>query len=264
MCQTRALIYQQVCYQGPQVRRESRKLSRILVIEDDLSISELVKINLELLGHQVITAPDGIKGLAMATQNRPDLIVLDVMMPDLDGFTVCQRLRQNRETNPIPVLMLTALSTTKDKVAGFDAGADDYLAKPFDIPELQVRVRALLRRAGTLPHSSSLPEILTAGEITLIPENLQAKVGPRIEKLTPTEFEILHCLMQHHGQTVSTGKLLEEVWGYSPDDDVDTIRVHIRHLRTRLEKGERKYIKTVYGGGYQLVAEGFTKDKNGE
>jgi two-component system response regulator RpaA len=235
-------------------------LSRILVIEDEQAISELVKINLELLGHQVITAPDGIKGLAMAQQNRPDMVVLDVMMPDLDGFTVCQRLRQNPQTNHIPVLMLTALSTTKDKVAGFDAGADDYLPKPFDIPELQVRVRALLRRAGSV-NASSLPEILTAGEITLIPENLQAKVDDRIEKLTPTEFEILHCLMQHHGQTVSTGKLLEEVWGYSPDDDVDTIRVHIRHLRTRLEKGERKYIKTVYGGGYQLVAEGFTKEK---
>lgn len=239
-------------------------MSRILVIEDEQAIAELVKINLELLGHQVITAPDGIKGLAMSQQNRPDLIVLDVMMPDLDGFTVCQRLRQNPQTNHIPVLMLTALSTTKDKVAGFDAGADDYLPKPFDIPELQVRVRALLRRAGSVPNSSSLPEILTAGEITLIPENLQAKVSDRIEKLTPTEFEILHCLMQHHGQTVSTGKLLEEVWGYSPDDDVDTIRVHIRHLRTRLEKGERKYIKTVYGGGYQLVAEGFTKEKGAE
>ena len=239
-------------------------MSRILVIEDEQAIAELVKINLELLGHQVTTAPDGIKGLAMSQQNTPDLIVLDVMMPDLDGFTVCQRLRQNPRTNHIPVLMLTALSTTKDKVAGFDAGADDYLPKPFDIPELQVRVRALLRRAGSVPNSASLPEILTAGEITLIPENLQAKVGDRIEKLTPTEFEILHCLMQHHGQTVSTGKLLEEVWGYSPDDDVDTIRVHIRHLRTRLEKGDRKYIKTVYGGGYQLVAESFTKEKGAE
>jgi two-component system response regulator RpaA len=117
----------------------------------------------------------------------------------------------------------------------------------------------LLRRSGGPGDSSALPEILTAGEIILIPENLQAKVQEKVVKLTPTEFEILHCLMQHHGQTVSTGKLLEEVWGYSPDDDVDTIRVHIRHLRTRLETAEHKYIKTVYGGGYQLVPEGFTK-----
>ncbi|MFN8659279.1 MAG: response regulator transcription factor [Candidatus Obscuribacterales bacterium] len=234
-------------------------MSRILVIDDDTAIAELIKVNLDLLGHQVTTANDGIKGLALAQQNRPDLIVLDVMMPDLDGFTVCQRLRQNSSTNGIPILMLTALGMTKDKVKGFDSGADDYLTKPFEIPELQVRVRALLRRAGSVPQSASLPEILTAGEITLIPENLQAKVKERIVKLTPTEFEILHCLMQHHGQTVSTGKLLEEVWGYSPDDDVDTIRVHIRHLRTRLETPDRKYIRTVYGGGYQLIAEGFAK-----
>lgn len=236
-------------------------MARILVIDDDQAICELVKINLELLGHQVTTASDGIKGLALAQQNRPDLIVLDVMMPDLDGFTVCQRIRQNPKTNPTPILMLTALGMTKDKVTGFDSGADDYLVKPFEIPELQVRVRALLRRSGSVPHSSALPEILTAGEITLIPENLQAKVRDRLIKLTPTEFEILHCLMQHHGQTVSTGKLLEEVWGYSPDDDVDTIRVHIRHLRTRLETAERKYIRTVYGGGYQLIAEGFVRNQ---
>ncbi len=234
-------------------------MARILVIDDDTAIAELIKVNLDLLGHQVSTANDGMKGLALAQQNRPDLIVLDVMMPDLDGFTVCQRLRQNTSTAGIPVLMLTALGMTKDKVKGFDSGADDYLTKPFEIPELQVRVRALLRRAGSVPQSASLPEILTAGEITLVPENLQAKVRERVVKLTPTEFEILHCLMQHHGQTVSTGKLLEEVWGYSPDDDVDTIRVHIRHLRTRLESGDRKYIRTVYGGGYQLVPEGFTK-----
>lgn len=234
-------------------------MARILVIDDDQAIAELIKVNLDLLGHQVTTANDGMKGLALAQQNRPDLIVLDVMMPDLDGFTVCQRLRQNTGTAGIPVLMLTALGMTKDKVKGFDSGADDYLTKPFEIPELQVRVRALLRRAGSVPQSASLPEILTAGEITLVPENLQAKVKERVVKLTPTEFEILHCLMQHHGQTVSTGKLLEEVWGYSPDDDVDTIRVHIRHLRTRLESGDRKYIRTVYGGGYQLVPEGFTK-----
>jgi two-component system, OmpR family, response regulator RpaA len=234
-------------------------VSRILVIDDDQAIAELVKVNLELLGHVCTTANDGIKGLALAQQQRPDMVVLDVMMPDLDGYTVAQRLRQNPQTNGIPILMLTALGMTKDKVTGFDSGADDYLVKPFEIPELQVRVRALLRRSGSVPHSASLPEILTAGEITLIPENLQAKVRDRVVKLTPTEFEILHCLMQHHGQTVSTGKLLEEVWGYSPDDDVDTIRVHIRHLRTRLETADRKYIRTVYGGGYQLIADGFSR-----
>ncbi len=234
-------------------------MARILVIDDDQSIVELVKVNLEMQGHQIYTASDGIKGLALAQQHRPDLVILDVMMPDLDGFTVCQRLRQNQYTHSIPVILLTALGMTKDKITGFDSGADDYLVKPFEIAELQVRVRALLRRSSSVPKSSTLPEILTAGEITLIPENLQAKIGERVIKLTPTEFEILHCLMQHHGQTVSTGKLLEEVWGYAPDDDVDTIRVHIRHLRTRIETADRKYVRTVYGGGYQLVAEGYNK-----
>ncbi len=169
-------------------------MSRILVIEDEQAIAELVKINLELLGHQVITAPDGIKGLAMSQQNRPDLIVLDVMMPDLDGFTVCQRLRQNPATNHIPVLMLTALSTTKDKVAGFDAGADDYLPKPFDIPELQVRVRALLRRAGSVPNSSSLPEILTAGETHLNPRKLASKSGRPYREAHP-QPSLKYCIV---------------------------------------------------------------------
>jgi two-component system, OmpR family, response regulator RpaA len=163
-------------------------LSKILVIDDDNAIAELIKVNLDLLGHQVTTAGDGIKGLALAQQYHPDLVVLDVMMPDIDGFTVCQRLRQNAATAAIPILMLTALGLTRDKVKGFDAGADDYLVKPFDVPELQVRVRALLRRAGSVPHSASLPEILTAGEITLIPENLQTQVKDRVVQLTPTEF----------------------------------------------------------------------------
>ena len=154
--------------------------------------------------------------------------------------------------------MLTALSRTDDKVSGFNAGADDYLTKPFELPELYVRVRALLRRSGKTPTALSLPEILHAGNITLIPESRETKINETLVRLTPIEFEVLHCLLQHHGQTVTTSKLLEEVWGYSPDDDVDTIRVHIRHLRTRIEITGKKYIKTVYGGGYQLIPEGFT------
>ena len=119
-------------------------MSRILVIDDDQAIAELVKINLELLGHVVTTANDGIKGLALSQQQRPDLVVLDVMMPDLDGYTVAQRsTSESAVTNGIPILMLTALGMTKDKVTGFDSGADDYLVKPFEIPELQVRIRAL-------------------------------------------------------------------------------------------------------------------------
>lgn len=232
---------------------------KILVIDDDPAILELVSSNLELQGYEVETSDNAIDGLAKAFQQPPHLIILDLMMPNLDGFTACQRVRQNETTKETPVLMLTALSRTEDKVTGFDSGADDYLTKPFELPELFVRVRALLRRSGAITLAQSIPEVLHAGDITLMPESREIKIQESIMRLTPIEFEVLHCLMQNHGQTVSPGVLLKEVWGYSPEDDVDTIRVHIRHLRSRIETGEKKYIKTVYGGGYQLIPDGFVK-----
>lgn len=234
---------------------------KILVIDDDPAILELISSNLEMQGYIVESCDNAIDGIALAFQNPPHLIILDVMMPNLDGFTACQRLRQNKNTESIPILMLTALSRTEDKVSGFDAGADDYITKPFELPELFVRVRALLRRSGAITLSQSIPEILHSGDITLMPESREIKIEDKIIRLTPIEFEVLHCLMQNHGQTVSPGTLLKEVWGYSPEDDVDTIRVHIRHLRSRIEAGEKRYIKTVYGGGYQLIPDGFSKAK---
>lgn len=232
-------------------------MSKILIIDDDPSIVELIKVNLEIQGHTIFTANDGLTGIALAQQEIPDLIILDLMMPGTDGFTTCQRIRQIENIKEIPVLMLTALSSTNDKVQGFNSGGDDYLTKPFELPELYVRVKALLRRSGKTNVTTTLPEILHADDITLIPESREVKIVDKVVRLTPIEFEVLHCLLQHHGQTVTTSKLLEEVWGYAPDDDVDTIRVHIRHLRTRIELGGKKYIKTVYGGGYQLIPEGF-------
>ena len=232
-------------------------MSKILLIDDDKAIVELVKVNLELQGHTILTAYDALTGMALTQQETPDLIILDLMMPEVDGFTTCQRIRQNEDTKDVPILMLTALSRTDDKISGFNAGADDYLTKPFELPELYVRVRALLRRSGKAPSALTLPEILHAGDITLIPESREVKIIDKVVRLTPIEFEVLHCLLQHHGQTVTTSKLLEEVWGYSPDDDVDTIRVHIRHLRTRIEISSKRYIKTVYGGGYQLIPDSF-------
>lgn len=239
------------------------KVSKILVIDDDMSILELLKINIELLGHDVITSLDGIRGFALAQQELPDLIVLDVMMPEVDGYTVAHRIRNNKNTKDIPILMLTALGMLKDKVQGFDSGVDDYLVKPFELEELKVRVRALLRRSGSLPESMSTPEILLVGDIALVPENLSVKLNNVDVKLTPIEYEILNCLVQRHGQAVPAGDLLKEVWGYSPDDDIETIRVHIRHLRTKLEKAspDRKYIETIYGGGYRLLPEGIEVKK---
>ena len=238
-------------------------MAKIVVVDDDPAILELVKINLQMQGHQVVTAPNGIHGYALVQQELPQLVILDVMMPDVDGFTVCQRIRKNRDTATTPVLLLTALGVVDDKVKGFDAGADDYLVKPFDIPELLVRVRELLRRSGGVPVSTAQQEILAAGDLTLIPENLEIRIHDHTLKLTPTEFEIINCLMQHHGQTLSLGRLLQEVWGYSPDDDVETIRVHIRHLRSKLDKVSqgKQYIETIYGGGYRLIPEGLVKSK---
>lgn len=233
-------------------------MSKILVIDDDVSIVELLKINLELMGHAVITATDGEIGFAFAKQEVPDLVILDVMMPQVDGFTVAKRIRNNSSTSEIPILMLTALGMINDKVKGFDSGVDDYLVKPFEMDELRVRVRALLKRVKAIPESIATPEILVVGNITLVPENLNIKILDESAKLTPIEFEIVHILVQNHGQAVSSGKLLKDIWGYSPDDDVETIRVHIRHLRKKLQKISKgkNYIETIYGGGYRLIPEG--------
>ena len=229
-------------------------MPRILVIDDDAAIAELVAINLEMAGYEVTQAEDGIKGQALAIQMLPDLIMLDLMLPRVDGFTVCQRLRRDDRTADIPVLMLTALSQTQDKVEGFNSGADDYLTKPFELEEMLARVRALLRRTDRIPQAAKHSEILNYGPLTLVPERFEAVWYVRTVKLTHLEFELLHCLLQRHGQTVSPSEILKEVWGYDPDDDIETIRVHIRHLRTKMEPDPRhpRYIKTVYGAGYCL------------
>ncbi|AGF52944.1 OmpR subfamily [Synechocystis sp. PCC 6803] len=229
-------------------------MPRILIIDDDPAISDLVSINLEMAGYDVQQAVDGIKGQALAVQLQPDLIMLDLMLPKVDGFTVCQRLRRDERTADIPVLMLTALGQIQDKIQGFDSGADDYLTKPFDVEEMLARVRALLRRTDRIPQAAKHSEILNQGPLTLVPERFEAIWFGKSIKLTHLEFELLHCLLQRHGQTVSPSDILREVWGYEPDDDIETIRVHIRHLRTKLEPNPRRprFIKTVYGAGYCL------------
>ena len=151
--------------------------------------------------------------------------------------------------------MITALGGLKDKVTGFNSGADDYITKPFDLEELHVRIKALLRRTNRAQlNSSNQQEILNYGPLTLVPERFEVMWFQSPVRLTHLEFELLHCLLQRHGQTVSPALILKEVWGYEPDDDIETIRVHVRHLRTKLEPDPRKpkYIKTVYGAGYCL------------
>ena len=229
-------------------------MTKILVVDDDAPINELIKINLELQGYEVVQAFNGVEGFAKAKQEEPSLIILDVMMPEVDGYTVAQRIRQCSEISETPIIMLTALSELKDKVSGFNIGVDDYLTKPFEIDELIVRVRALLKRTKQIPKSTAVRELLTYKEITLLPETYSVQINDKIQKLTPIEYDIFNLLFQNHGNMVSASKLLKEIWGYEPDDNVETIRVHIRHLRSKIDKisDGKQYIETIYGGGYKL------------
>ena len=169
--------------------------NKILVVDDDVAINELIKINLELSGYKVVQAFDGVKGFALAKQELPSLVILDVMMPEVDGFTVAKRIRQNDDTKEIPIIMLTALSQLNDKVNGFNIGVDDYLVKPFEVEELLVRVRALLKRTNQIPKSASTRDLLTLGEITLLPETYGVKIADKQVKLTPIEFEIFKMVL---------------------------------------------------------------------
>ena len=228
--------------------------NKVLVIDDDIAINELIKVNLELNGYKVIQANDGTTGFALAKQELPAIIILDVMMPEVDGFTVAQRIRQNEDLSKTPILMLTALSQITDKVKGFNIGVDDYLVKPFEMDELLVRVRALLKRSHLIPESCATRELLTLGDVTLLPETYSVKIKDKVAKLTPIEFDILNLLFQNHGNMVSSAKLLKDIWGYDPDDNIETIRVHIKHLRSKIDKisDGKKYIETIYGGGYKF------------
>ena len=234
---------------------------KILVIDDDEAINELIKVNLELAFYKVITALDGNKGYALAKQELPDLIILDVMMPEVDGYTVAKRIRENKETKDIPIIMLTALNMLQNKVQGFNIGVDDYLCKPFEMEELLVRIKALLKRTNNIPKSFAVKEVLTQGDITLIPETYSIEINGQQVKVTPIEFDIVNLLMQNYGNMVSSAKILNDVWGYSADDAVETIRVHMRHIRTKIDKisNGKKYIETIYGGGYRLVTDGSAK-----
>lgn len=235
---------------------------KILIIDDDMAICELVKINLELQGYNCIYSTDPIKGFALIKQELPNLVILDVMMGSTNGYDVAQKIRQTPEISKVPIIMLTALSELNNKLEGFNSGVDDYITKPFEIEELKARVLALLNRSGQEIPSLRIKEILSKGDITLIPESYQVQILDKKTQLTPIEFDILNVLMQHEGSMVSSKLLLKEVWGYDENDDIDTIRVHITHLRAKINKisdRKNKYIQTIYGGGYKLLANGAEK-----
>ena len=224
-------------------------MNKILVIDDDKAICELIKINLELCGYVCDYATDPTKGYALIKQERPSLVVLDVMMGAISGYDVAKKIRSNPDIAKTPIIMLTALGELNNKLEGFNSGVDDYLTKPFEIEELKARVLALLNRSGQEIDSLRVKETLTSNDITLIPESYSVKILDKTTRLTPIEFDILYVLMQHKNEMVSSKDLMKEVWGYEDDNDIDTIRVHMTHLRSKIDKissQKNKYIKNRY------------------
>ena len=227
---------------------------RILIVDDDDEIRELLEFDIASSGYFVDTAVNGLEGLNKALNNTYDLILLDVMMPKMNGFEVCKNIRQAKLA--VPVLMLTAKGTIDDKTTGFDCGADDYLVKPFDIQEVLLRIRVLLRRNVVNFEESPLSnEVLKCGDIEIFPESLEAVIVNQRVKLTPTEFEILYCLMQQFNSPVTLATLLDEVWGYDSNEDVRMLRVHVGGLRNKIEINAKlpKYLHTVTNVGYKLT-----------
>ena len=224
---------------------------RLLIVDDDKQIRELLSFDISQSGYIVDTAIDGQEGLKKALENNFDLILLDVMMPKMNGYEVCKNIRIAKPD--IPILMLTAKGTIEDKTQGFDCGADDYLIKPFEVQEVLLRIRALLRRGES--NQKNTKEVLRAGDIEIRPDSLEAVILDKKVKLTPTEFEILYCMMQHINTPVTLATLLNEVWGYDSDEDVRMVRVHVGGLRQKIELNTRepKYLHTVVNVGYRLT-----------
>ena len=235
-------------------------MPKLLIADDDNEIRELLEFDLSQSGYQVDSAKDGEEALQKALSGNYDLILLDVMMPKMNGFDVCKHIRNAKPDSVI--LMLTAKGTINDKTQGFNSGADDYIVKPFDIQEVLLRVRALVRRNKSTENKTSSNEILKIGDIELFPDSLETKIKEKKIKLTPTEFEIIYCLMQHFNNAVTLAVLLDEVWGYNSDDDVRMLRVHVGGLRQKIEENPKipGYLHTVTNVGYKLTP--FGEDSN--
>lgn len=228
---------------------------KILVVEDEESINTLLQFNLEQAGFDVITAMDGATGLNLALEEKPDLIVLDLMLPEMDGLDVCKSLRQAQTM--IPILMLTAKDDEFDKVLGLELGADDYMTKPFSPREVVARVKAILRRseynAKDVQTDANL-EQMVVGDLKVYPENYEAFFEGESLELTPKEFELLVYLVRNRGRVLSREQLLNAIWDYDFVGDTRIVDVHISHLREKIEQNTRKpiYIKTIRGLGYKL------------
>ncbi|MBO0992182.1 response regulator transcription factor [Bacillus sp. SD088] len=230
-------------------------MEKVLVIDDEPSIVTLLKFNLEKAGFAVITAGDGNTGLQKALEENPTLIILDLMLPGMDGMDVCKTIRQEKLKTPI--LMLTAKDDEFDKVLGLELGADDYLTKPFSPREVIARVKAILRRSQ-MNESSETPKqeatMIRIGDLAIFPDQYEAELAGEKLDLTPKEFELLLYLANHQGKVLNRHQLLDAVWNYEFVGDSRIVDVHISHLREKIEKDTKQplYIKTVRGFGYKL------------
>jgi DNA-binding response OmpR family regulator len=227
---------------------------RLLIVEDEHDIAALLVMHLSDLPAEVVVAPDGPRGLALALEQRFDAIVLDLRLPGLSGLDLCRELR-GRDPQ-VPVLMLTARSTELDRVLGLELGADDYVTKPFSVLELQARVRALLRRAshGMPGAPPEVPPRLTCADLAMDREKRRAWLGGQELVLTPREFDLLWHFMRHPGRAFTRSELLEQVWGYGHDGYDHTVNSHINRLRAKLgdDRSEARFIHTVWGVGYRF------------
>ena len=225
---------------------------KILVVDDEKLLVKGIKFNLENDGYEVVTGCDGMEAVELAASESPDLIVLDLMMPRLDGLEACTKIR---EFSQVPIIMLTAKSEDMDKLLGFEHGADDYLTKPFNILELKARIRALLRRANAAPQQKQTETLLlTAGGITLDPEQRVAVKNGEIVELTAKEYDLIELLVKNPRRVYSRENLMDLVWGYTYAGDYRTVDVHIRRLREKLEENPAapQHILTKWGVGYYL------------
>ena len=221
-------------------------MARILVVEDERDIADFIARGLILKGYEVDAAHDGEEALALARERRPDLVVLDLMLPRVDGIEVCRRLRA---ASDVPIIILTARDSVADKVRGLDAGADDYVTKPFAFDELLARVRAALRR------KADAGEVLTVGDLTIRPASREVERGGRAIELTAREYDLLEFLARNAGKVVDKQTIFEQVWGYDFETESDAIKVYVRYPRKKLNApGEVDLIRVVRGVGYMLKA----------
>ena len=220
---------------------------RILVVDDEDLLVKGIRFNLQNDGYEVITGSNGLEAIEAAKADKPDLIILDVMMPEMDGLTACAKIR---EFSDVPIILLTAKTTDMDKLMGFDQGADDYLTKPFNLLELKARIRALLRRAGKQDNGNS--QMLEIGSISLDLNARNAYRNGELAELTAKEFDVIEFLMRNANRVYSREALLDTIWAYEYRSDIRTVDVHIRRLREKLEENpaDPQYILTKWGVGY--------------